>query len=114
MTVELGVANNRISKCIIKEWLKTLRGVPILFSLLNFGMFACSISLSQFSHFYLEKAALNSLDIILTFLINLKSRWFFSTAARLHTLSWNFSYSLTELQTYSLCESFIKSFEAKQ
>ena len=37
---------------------------------------------------------------------------FFSTAARLLMLSWAFSYSLTKLQNYSLCESLIKPDEA--
>ena len=60
---------------------KSLRGVPILFSLLNFEKFAyCRTLTSRFSH-DLQQAVLDSWDNILVFLILQKSWWFF--------LNWN-------------------------
>ena len=46
MTVQLGVANNHINKCIIREWFKKSEKGVYIVQLLNFGMFACSTTLT--------------------------------------------------------------------
>ena len=55
---------------------------------------------------------MDSFHYILAFLSFPRVDGFFSTAAGLLILSWDFSYSLTELQNYRLCESLINPNEA--
>ena len=101
MTVQLGVAN--------KEWFKKSERVPILSNLL---IFTCSTTYHDFHISYLNETALDSLDKLWSSSSFPGVDGSFSTAAHLLILSWAFSYSLTELQNYSLWESLIKSFEA--
>ena len=105
-TVQLDVAQNYINEYVIKNNSRCLRGVTKSSSALNFGMFTHSTtSISRFARFIFKTSGFGQL---LSFS---RVNGSFSTAAHLLILSSGFSYSLTKLQNYSLCESLINSFE---
>ena len=85
----------------------------MLSSLLNFGTFVCFAKfISRYSNFISKTGCFRKPNNILVYLIFLKSRWFLSQ------LQLPYLYYLElppiVLQNYLLCESLIKSFEAKQ
>ena len=97
-----------------KNYSKSLRGVPISFSFLKYGMFACSTTLiSRFSRLVSKQETLDSLHNISVFLIFPKAQWFFHNCSLLTYIILCFLLQ-SELQNYSLCESLIKSSQMKQ
>ena len=105
MTIQLGVASNHINKHINKEWFKKSEGGP--YKLWNVCLlWNINITISPL---HIQKRRLWIAFIIFRSSISFpRVDGFFSTAARLLRLSWAFSYIITELQNYSLCESLIK------
>ena len=83
------VQPSTLSTNISKNYSKNVRGVPISSSLLNCGMFSCStILISRFFHFISKRSRVRSWSFS-------SVDGFFSTAARLLTLSWALSYRMT-------------------
>ena len=89
---------------LIQNDSRNLRGVTTSFSVLNFGTFVHSTTLIHDLPI-LKQVALDRWDNIYFGDSFSRVNGSFSTAARLLVLSWAFSYSLTKLQNYSLCES---------
>ena len=114
MTVQLGLANNHVKYHIHKDWFEKSERGPYIVECVIPKVWNASLH-------YIINVTIFPLHIYRFCIAKLIFRsslsfprvnGFFSTAAHLLILSWNFSYSLTELQNYSLCEFLIKSSEA--